>query len=95
MFTVKYVPEWFPGAEFHKLAKAYRANARQAFEKPYLEVKRQMVRPLDAVKVYPLTCSERQKEGTARKSLVASFLEESPNRTQTEEEFIMFTMGDL
>jgi len=35
------------------------------------------------------------KEGVARKSLVASYLETSIEGTTEEEEFIMFTMGDI
>jgi hypothetical protein len=37
-----------------------------------------------------------QMEGTARRSLVASFLEDRGGEcTKEEEEFIMFTVGDL
>ena len=43
-FTVKYIPSWFPGAHFRKFAYLCRTNAREAFEKPYLGVKQQMVR---------------------------------------------------
>ncbi|KAF7330984.1 Cytochrome P450 [Mycena venus] len=42
-----------------------------------------------------LLIKQQMKDGVARKSLVASYLEESSSRTQEEEEFIMYTMGDL
>ncbi|KAJ7142156.1 cytochrome P450 [Mycena crocata] len=74
---LKYVPAWFPGANFKKFAILCRVKAREAFEEPFLSVKQQM------------------KEGVARKSLVASYLEDSSSPTQEEEDFIMFTMGDL
>ena len=51
-FTVKYIPSWFPGAHFRKFADLCRTNAREAFEKPYLNVKKQMVRRLQHPKCY-------------------------------------------
>ncbi|KAJ7756417.1 cytochrome P450 [Mycena maculata] len=42
-----------------------------------------------------LSVKQQMKDGVARRSLVASYLEASSSLTQEEEEFIMFTMGDL
>ncbi|KAJ8088008.1 hypothetical protein PM082_013559 [Marasmius tenuissimus] len=75
-----HVPDWFPGAGFKRIAARYRLAAEEAFRKPYMWVKNQM------------------REGSAKPSLVASFLEsmeDSAQLTKEQEEFIMFTMGDL
>jgi hypothetical protein len=40
---VKYVPAWFPGATFKRIAAENRKFAREAFEKPYMYVRQQMV----------------------------------------------------
>ncbi|KAJ8088032.1 hypothetical protein PM082_013583 [Marasmius tenuissimus] len=78
--TLMYIPDWLPGSGFKRVAARYRLTAEEAFIKPYMWVKNQM------------------KEGSAKPSLVASFLEsmeDSAQLTKEQEEFIMFTMGDL
>ena len=37
--TVKYVPEWFPGAGFKRFAKAARANVADSVNLPFQHVK--------------------------------------------------------
>ncbi|KAJ7234414.1 cytochrome P450 [Mycena rebaudengoi] len=75
--TLKYAPNWFPGANFKKFAVICRVKAGEAFKEPFLSIKQQI------------------KNGVARRSLLASYLEESQSLTHEEEEFIMYTMGDL
>jgi hypothetical protein len=41
---VSYVPSWFPGASFKRIAAADRIFARDTFEKPFIDVKEQVVR---------------------------------------------------
>ena len=41
--TVKYVPSWFPGAEFKNQAKEWRKDSTAMLEKPFKMVKRRMV----------------------------------------------------
>lgn len=42
-----------------------------------------------------LSVKQQMREGVARKSLLASYLEESPHLTKKEQDSIMFLMGDL
>ncbi|KAJ7741977.1 cytochrome P450, partial [Mycena maculata] len=74
---LKYLPSWFPGTQYKKLATYFRAHALTSSRMPY-----------DAVK-------EQMRKGVMNRSLIASFLEETPNPTQDEEEFMMFLMADL
>lgn len=43
IFAVKYVPEWFPGAEFQRKAREWREAARVMIEAPYEDAKRKYV----------------------------------------------------
>lgn len=40
--TVKYVPSWFPGAEFKRKAKAWNKNVQDTIDVPYAFVQEQM-----------------------------------------------------
>jgi hypothetical protein len=40
---VRYVPSWFPGAEFKRVAKRYRAKLERFINEPHEWVKSQMV----------------------------------------------------
>lgn len=42
--TVQYLPEWFPGAGFKRVAREWSKNAGDIAEVPHLFVKRKMVR---------------------------------------------------
>jgi hypothetical protein len=44
--TVKYLPEWLPGAGFKRMAKAARARAEHMASVPFKHVKREVVRLL-------------------------------------------------
>ena len=40
--TVKYIPDWFPGANFKRLAKEWRIPVTGMLEKPYAYFKKRM-----------------------------------------------------
>jgi len=41
---LKYLPDWFPGAEFKRQAKVFRANTEEAVTRPFNMVKRKLAR---------------------------------------------------
>ena len=41
--VLKYVPSWFPGAEFKRKAARWRALISETLERPYHRVKRELV----------------------------------------------------
>lgn len=41
-FPVKYIPEWFPGANFKKIARSYKETLRQSIERPFAFTKMQI-----------------------------------------------------
>jgi hypothetical protein len=43
MFLVAYIPAWFPGAQFKRVAAAYRARVNRFLNEPLERVKREMV----------------------------------------------------
>lgn len=43
LYIVKYVPEWFPGADFQRQARIWRKSVMAARNEPYDVVKGQMV----------------------------------------------------
>jgi len=43
-FPVRYVPAWFPGAEFRRKANAWAQTLREMVDQPHDFVKRQVVR---------------------------------------------------
>jgi hypothetical protein len=47
MITVKYVPTWFPGADFKTTAKQWRSNLESSVEDPAAFVEHQMANGKD------------------------------------------------
>jgi len=43
---VRYVPEWFPGGGFHKIAASFRALTEELRDEPMRQVEKTMVREL-------------------------------------------------
>ena len=43
-FVVRHIPDWFPGANFKRLAKKWRVPVTEMSEKPYAYFKKRMVR---------------------------------------------------
>jgi hypothetical protein len=92
---VKYIPSWFPGASFKRIAAADRQLAGDTFGRLLQMVQERMVRSFFPY-CMKFTPSVYQADGDARYSLVASFIQErGGQRSNKEEEFIMFTAADL
>ena len=54
---LKYIPEWFPGAGFHKKAKAWKKLARAMVEVPFSAAKKNIVRnPACLQAIFRLHC---------------------------------------
>ena len=51
--TVKYVPEWFPGASFQKKAKVWRQWAEEMHFRPFEVVKQNIVSLLLTMHSFP------------------------------------------
>jgi hypothetical protein len=45
--TVTYLPSWFPGAQFKRIARDYKATMNKFLDEPYEWVKDQMVSEID------------------------------------------------
>jgi hypothetical protein len=75
--VVTYLPSWFPGAEFKRVAKAYRSTIQRFANEPHDWVKNQMVCCSHPVRCRVLTlCEHDERAGTALPSVSRMLLEE-------------------
>lgn len=74
--TVKYVPEWFPGASFRKFGSAAARRINAVCQLPYDKVKERKVRcTYSGAHVHHLMHIWQAREGNAGLSVTATFLE--------------------
>ena len=77
---LKYVPSWFPGAGFQKIAARARVLATSMTEQPFRYVKEQLVRhhflEISRAYLYPIIL---KKNGTAAPSIAASLIKRLPD----------------
>ena len=72
--TVKYVPEWFPGAGWKKTIASFKANYEASAAEPFDFVKREMVRALILPSLfYTLMILIRLREHTCQASPAATW----------------------
>jgi hypothetical protein len=72
-FSLKYVPDFFPGAGFKKAARDWRKTVSAMPEVPYNFVKKSLVCRFASLSFRGLLC---QSEGTAKSSIASRVLEE-------------------
>lgn len=91
---VKYVPEWFPGADFQRKARVWRQMARDMIEVPFGDVKKCHVsaQSFDSAMSLILTM---QAEGTASTSVTKTLLQQqaSAGDSDIDDELIMGAAG--
>lgn len=96
--TVKYVPDWFPGAGFKRQAKKWRVLAMDMVEKPFEHTKRDMVRVGSLQVKEKLThFSSMQARGTAAPSFTSLSLQDlaAGDNNAYQEGLIKSTAGTI
>ncbi len=90
---VKYVPEWFPGAGFKKVAREANVLSRRVWQEPHEEAKRKFVcgKPRRTI----VANFALQFDGTARPSLTSNMIEQNlqPDGQITDEDIISQVAG--
>ena len=54
IYLVKYIPEWFPGAEFKRRAREGSEIAKTVLNVPYMQAKKKYVRNATLISVTPV-----------------------------------------
>jgi hypothetical protein len=97
--SVKYIPSWFPGAEFKRLAKVWRAKLERLIDEPHEWAKSQMVGPTSIEHAYSSlthTTLSGQRSGTAFPSCTQMLLDEQGDSlTPRKEQTIKWSTGAL
>ena len=77
--VLKYVPGWFPGADFQKKAASWRESINTMAEKPFRHVQEELVR-VDFLRTHVcLWTIILQKRGKTTPSVAASLIERLPD----------------
>ena len=79
--SLKYVPDWFPGAGFKRKAAYWRRVNAEVAEKPFQFVAEQVVTSPALFHTPPLVNYTSQKNGTAVPSVAAGLIEKLPDET--------------
>lgn len=91
--SLRFIPEWFPGAGFKRQAREWRKDMEAMVEVPYAETKNQMVIPVQ-LSVF-LILNDSQLSGTAPPSFVSTLLEHEDKLTAQEVSDIKYTASSL
>ncbi|KAF9033182.1 cytochrome P450 [Panaeolus papilionaceus] len=81
--ALKYIPEWFPGGGFKRIASGWRARTEEMADRPLQFVKENM------------TLKVAKEKGTAEPSFSSRLLSENVERTKQEEEDIKWSATAL
>lgn len=92
---MKYLPDWFPGTGFKRVARQMRADLEELYDVPFNYVLSEMVSSTQVQETEWRPTNNKQAKGPFIPSFTSKYLEENPNSEDTQREFVKAAAASL